>query len=388
MAKPTKKKTAISQGDLESELNDFLFKTTGVEIQSVNDVDVVTKYIDTGNYSLNYALTGNMLKGLPAGRIYTLEGESGRGKSLQSCRLAIENVREDGISIIADIENAINGDFLRKIAGGDAELVNRVKVVNSIHTIEDLQNFLNQMINFQIQNGAQKELLFVVDSWSILSSKHEQAVVDENEGKKDMSKAVAARMLLRALSGKLKANKITLVLVMHLTTNIGVMFGEKMIPTSHGNAAIFMSSTRTQLYATEELEDKNGNPIGTVLNFKTKKNRFTYKNKTAKVAFYFSGPKTGIDRWSGVVETLVSWGIFKSSAKKITATTKITWDDHEFKASEIETFATDWDLARATGEPRFIEVLNSLLVTATEGAEKDKDLKNFQDDEDALEEAV
>jgi RecA/RadA recombinase len=176
-----------------------------------------------------------------------------------------------------------------------------------------------------------------------------------------------------------------LVLVMHLTTNIGVMFGEKMVPTSHGNAAIFMASTRTQLYATEELEDKNGNPIGTVLNFKTKKNRFTYKNKTAKVAFYFSGQRIGVDRWSGVVETCVAWSIFKSSAKKITPTAKISWEDYEFKAGEIEVFAKDWE---AESGKSFIETINGLLVEATEGAEKNKDLQNYQDDDEAIEEAV
>jgi RecA/RadA recombinase len=385
MAKKTKEQKTITSDALEDELSAFLLKTTGIEVQSVQDVDVVTKYIDTGNYSLNYALTGDMLKGLPAGRIYTLEGESGRGKSLQSCRLAVENVRDGGTSIIIDVENAINGDFLTKIAGGNKELVDKVKVVNTISTIEDLQNFLNQLITFRTQKGAEKEMLLVVDSWSILSSKHEQQVVDDNDGKKDMSKAVAARQLLRALGGKLKSNKITLILVMHLTTNIGVMFGEKTTPASHGNAAIFMASTRAQLYATEEIKDKNENPIGTILNFKTKKNRFTYKHKEAKVAFYFSGPKLGIDRWSGVVETGVAWGIFESSAKKITPSTKITYGDYEFKAGEIETFAKDWD---GNEQKTFIETLNEQLKSAIEGVEKDGDLSNYQDDDEPLEEAI
>ena len=391
MAKATKKpkeQKTISSDELENELSAFIFKNTGIEVQSVQDVDVVTTYIDTGNYSLNYAITGDMLKGFPSGRIYTLEGESGRGKSLQSSRLAIENARNGGMSIIIDVENAINGDFLTKIAGGERELVDKIKVVNTIHTLEDLQNFLNKLIEFQTQKGAEKELLIVVDSWSILSSKHEQEVVDNNDGKKDMSKSVAARQLLRALAGKFKNNKITLLLVMHLTQKIGVMFGEKTTPASHGDAPIYMSTARVQLYATEEIKDKNENPIATTLNYKTKKNRFTYKNKEAKVVFYFGGPKLGIDRWAGVVETGVQWGVFESSAKKITPSAKISYGDYEFKAGDIEKFASDWDAELKGDKQSFIETLNEEIKAAIARAEVNQDVTNFQDSDEPLEEAV
>ena len=379
-------KEKLTAGDIESQLSAFLEKETGVKLQGIADVDAVSKYIDTGNYSLNYAITGDLTKGLPSGRIYTLEGESGRGKSLQSCRIALENARTGGISIIIDIENALTLDFLTKIANNDIELAKKVKIIQGIYTIEDLQNWLNNLIAFQKNKGAEKEILVVVDSWSILSSKHELAVVEENKGKKDMSKAVAARMLLRSLAGQFKECKITPILVLHLTANIGVMFGDKTVPASHGNAALFMSSTRTQLYATQELLDANKNPVGTVLNFKTKKNRFTYKNKTAKVAFYFSGPKTGIDRFSGLAETLVSWGIMECSVKKtekkafeITPTATLTFDGESFKRKEFEDFILNYE----GGEKAFITEVNQRLDKSIKGVETSDDPSNFEDSDDA-----
>jgi len=382
MATKTKTKQPTKH-DIESELSDFLSKTAKVELQGINDVDIVTSYIDTGNYSLNFAITGNLKKGLPSGRIYTLEGESGRGKSLQSCRIALENAKQGGISIILDIENALTGDFLTKIANNDKELASKIKIVNNISTIEDLQNFFQKLIEFQKKTNAEKEIVVVVDSWSILSSKHEKEVVEKNDGKKDMSKAVAARQLLRSLGGEFKGCKITPILVLHLTQNIGVMFGEKTVPASHGNAAIFMASTRLQLYATEELVDKNSNPIGTVLNFKTKKNRFTYKNKTSKVAFYFSGPKTGIDRFSGLAETMVSWGVFESSAKKITPTTTITFEDdgeeYSFKMKEFEGFIKEFE----GGEEAFIKKVNEKLINVVSGIETDGNPSNYVGEEES-----
>jgi len=382
-AKTTKATKVLSMDEMEKEMSAFLLKSTGVKIQSIKDVDVVKKYINTGNYSLNFAITGDLTKGLPAGRIYSFEGESGKGKSLQTCAISLQNAMTD-IAIIIDIENALTGDFLTKIANNNSELANKVKIVNDIYTIEDLQNFLNKLIQFQLSKPEKNrpQISISIDSWSILTSKHEIEVVEKDEGKKDMSKAVAARQLLRALGGKFKEANITPMLVMHLTQNIGVMFGEKTVPASHGNAALFMSTTRFKLYATEEIVDKNKNPIGTILNFKTVKNRFTYKNKTAKIAFYFSGPKIGIDRFSGLPETLTTWGIFEASAKKVTESTTFTYvrdgEEFEFKLKNFEAFIEEMG-----GEESFINELNEKLKKAISGVEVDDNPENFEaDDED------
>lgn len=390
MATATKKKTIkptkeLSIVDIEKEMSDFLFKQTGIEILGIRDVDAVSKYINTGNYALNFAITGDLKKGLPSGRIYTFEGESGKGKSLQTCAISLQNAITD-ISIIIDVENALTADFLTKIANNNVALAEKIKIINTIHTIEDLQNFLNKLIQFQLSKPADKRpnITVSVDSWSILTSKHEIEVIEKDEGKKDMSKAVAARQLLRALAGKFKEANITLMLVMHLTQNIGVMFGEKTVPASHGNAALFMASTRFKLYATEEIVDGNKNPIGTILNFKTIKNRYTYKNKTAKVAFYFSGSKIGIDRFSGLTETLSSWGIMKASSKKITDSTTFTYwapdgEEFTFKNRDLLDF-----IEKRGGEEAFIDEVNELLKAAVAGKEKDNSPENFEASEEDM----
>ena len=66
-------------------------------------------WISTGNYTLNYLISGDFNKGVPLGRVTMLAGESGSGKSLIASGNIIKNAQKKGIfCIVFDSENALD----------------------------------------------------------------------------------------------------------------------------------------------------------------------------------------------------------------------------------------------------------------------------------------
>lgn len=77
-------------------------KATGAEQLGDSSYAEVKEFLDTGNMALNRVLTGDVNKGIPVGRITTLYGESGSGKSLiaaNTAALALKNGKIDVVYI-------------------------------------------------------------------------------------------------------------------------------------------------------------------------------------------------------------------------------------------------------------------------------------------------
>ena len=73
-------------------------------------------WVDTGNYTLNYLISGDFDKGIPLGRVTMLAGESGSGKSLIASGNIIRNAQKQGIFCVAlDSENALHEDWLQAL---------------------------------------------------------------------------------------------------------------------------------------------------------------------------------------------------------------------------------------------------------------------------------
>ena len=71
-------------------------------------------WISTGNYTLNYLISGDFNKGVPLGRVTMLAGESGSGKSLIASGNIIKNAQDQGIfCIVFDSENALDEKWLQ-----------------------------------------------------------------------------------------------------------------------------------------------------------------------------------------------------------------------------------------------------------------------------------
>ncbi len=56
-----------------------------------------TDWVSTGNYALNYLISGDFYKGVPLGKVTVFAGESGAGKSYICSGNIIKSAQEQGI---------------------------------------------------------------------------------------------------------------------------------------------------------------------------------------------------------------------------------------------------------------------------------------------------
>ena len=75
-------------------------KATGAEQLDQSSYAEVKDFYDTGNFSLNRVLTGDIYKGIPAGRIVTFFGLSGSGKSMIAATTAAIALQQNKLDVV------------------------------------------------------------------------------------------------------------------------------------------------------------------------------------------------------------------------------------------------------------------------------------------------
>ena len=84
-------------------------KMTGVSV-GFHDPDT---WISTGNYALNYLISGDFNRGIPLGKVSVFAGESGAGKSYIVSGNIIREAQKQGIyPYVIDTENALDNQWL------------------------------------------------------------------------------------------------------------------------------------------------------------------------------------------------------------------------------------------------------------------------------------
>jgi len=81
-----------------------------------------TDWISTGNYALNYLISGDFNKGVPLGKVTVFAGESGSGKSFICSGNLVRHAQEQGIFVVLiDSENALDEAWLHALGVSTAE---------------------------------------------------------------------------------------------------------------------------------------------------------------------------------------------------------------------------------------------------------------------------
>src|SRR5512137_2031546 len=75
-----------------------------------------TDWISTGNYALNYLISGDFQRGIPLGKVTVFAGDSGAGKSYICSGNIIKHAQEQGIFVVlVDSENALDENWLKAL---------------------------------------------------------------------------------------------------------------------------------------------------------------------------------------------------------------------------------------------------------------------------------
>ena len=127
-----------------------------------------TDWVSTGNYALNYLISGDFHKGVPLGKVTVFAGESGAGKSYFASGNIVRHAQQQGIFVVLiDSENALDEKWLQAL-GVDTDESKLLKL--SMSMIDDVAKTISTFMNdYKTLDDTDKpKVLFVIDSLGML----------------------------------------------------------------------------------------------------------------------------------------------------------------------------------------------------------------------------
>lgn len=282
------------------------FKKTVAKLDTVSvGLMKPTQWLSTGNYALNWSLSGSFDRGFPLGKISLLAGPSGSGKSFIGSN-AMAWAQKNGYHILAlDSENALDVEYLKKIGVSVEE--DKLTYIQ-VTTIEDVNSVCSEFFsNYKKANGKDNDdapkVLIVLDSLAMLASRTEIENYDKaGEIKADQGiLAKRRKAMLRLIIGNISRLPIAMVITDHVYP-ADIMMGDGAWAIT--NSTKFSSSIIgivTKLKLKEE-----GSVIGVRMRFETYKSRFAVIGTKIELEVPYS---TGMSPYSGLIPLLEEMGV-------------------------------------------------------------------------------
>ena len=296
MAKQTGKETKKFEFSKVGSILDNIAKTIPIVIEKeVKE----KKFISTGNYLLDAALSARLVGGgILGGRIFGILGESGSGKSFIAYSIC-RSAQKDGYSIIyIDTENSIDLDGITKYGIDNSN--EKFRLIRS-NKVEDINMSLTQLLDdlkeAKLGGYEMPKLLIVLDSIGMMSSNKEKEDLLKGAMKQDMTRAKGLNALFRSISSDLGYLDIPMICCNH------TYLSQDLFPKeiSKGGMGLVYSASVLGFLSKSKLKDGTEDEMdlgqsGISVLFKTQKNRLA---KPKKIRFDISFA-TGLNKYSGL----------------------------------------------------------------------------------------
>ena len=279
-----------------------------------------TDWISTGNYALNYLISGDFNKGVPLGKVSVLAGESGAGKSYIASGNIIKNAQDQGIFVILiDSENALDEQWLQalKVDTSEDKLLKL-----SLSMIDDVAKTVSEfMKSYKDEHADNKEgapkVLFVIDSLGMLLTPTDVDQFEKGEMKGDLGRKPKA---LTALVGNcvnmFGSWNVGLIATNHTYASQDMFDPDDKI--SGGQGFIYASSIVIAMKKLKLKEDEKGNKISDVRGIraacKVMKTRYAKPFESVQVKIPYD---TGMDPYSGLVDLFEKKGILVQTGNRL-----------------------------------------------------------------------
>jgi len=295
---------------------DFLkkiIKDTGNEYASIvaDGVEAgdIESFIDTGSYALNGLLSGSIHGGLPANKITAIAGESATGKTfflLGMVKHFLDANPEGGV-IYFESESALTKTMIE-----DRGIDSKRMVIVPVTTVQEFRTQSLKLLDSYLEqsSGERKPLFIALDSLGMLSTTKE--VEDTSDGKetRDMTRAQIIKAAFRVLTLKLGRAKVPMVITNHTYEVVGSYVPMKEM----GGGSGLKYAASSIIYLTKK-KDKDGTQVvGNIVTCKNQKSRITKENTSVDVRINF---EKGLDKYYGLLELAVKYGIFKQVSTRI-----------------------------------------------------------------------
>jgi recombination protein RecA len=311
-----------------------------------------TDWISTGNYALNYLISGDFFKGVPLGKVTVFAGESGAGKSYICSGNIIKHAQEQGIFVVlVDTENALDKAWLEALGVDISE--NKLLKLN-MAMIDDVAKTINEfMTEYKTMDPVDRpKVLFVIDSLGMLLTPTDVNQFEAGDLKGDMGrKPKALTALVRNCVNMFGNYNVGLVCTNHTYASQDMFDPDDKI--SGGQGFVYASSIVVAMKKLKLKEDEDGNKVSDVLGIrsacKIMKTRYAKPFESVQVKIPYS---TGMAPTSGLVDMFEKMGVLSKVGNKLAYTSKETGEIvAEFRKNwtedKLHIIMNEWDSSTA-----------------------------------------
>jgi RecA/RadA recombinase len=263
-----------------------------------------TDWISTGNYTLNYLLSGDFNRGIPMGKVTVFAGESGAGKSFICSGNIVRHAQEQGIYVILiDTENALDEAWLHALGvdtGEDKLLKLNMAMIDDVAKV--ISDFVKEYRTLPEED--RPKVLFVLDSLGMMLTPTDVNQFEAGEMKGDMGrKPKALTALVRNCVNMFGTLNLGLVATNHTYASQDMFDPDDKI--SGGQGFIYASSIVVAMRKLKLKTDADGNKTTTVNGIraacKIMKTRYAKPFESVQVEIPY---ETGMSPYSGMVDML------------------------------------------------------------------------------------
>jgi recombination protein RecA len=280
-----------------------------------------TDWISTGNYALNYLISGDWNKGIPLGKVSVFAGESGAGKSYICSGNIVKSAQDQGIFVVLiDSENALDEAWLQALNVDTAE--DKLLKLN-MSMIDDVAKTISTfMADYKAMNEEDRpKVLFVVDSLGMLLTPTDVDQFNKGDMKGDMGrKPKALTSLVRNTVNMFGSHNVGLVATNHTYASQDMFDPDDKI--SGGQGFIYASSIVVAMKKLKLKEDEDGNKISEVRGIraacKVMKTRYAKPFEGVQVKIPY---ETGMNPYSGLLELFEAKGVIVKQGNRLAYTT-------------------------------------------------------------------
>ena len=298
-----------------------------------------TDWISTGNFALNYLISGDFNKGVPLGKVTVFAGESGAGKSFVCAGNLVRAAQEQGIFVVLiDTENALDEKWLHALnvdTGEDKLLKLNMAMIDDVaKTISEFMKAY-KVDNANVQEADRPKVLFVIDSLGMLLTPTDVNQFEAGDMKGDMGrKPKALTSLVRNCVNMFGSWNVGMVCTNHTYASQDMFDPDDKI--SGGQGFIYASSIVVAMRKLKLKEDEDGNKISEVKGIraacKIMKTRYAKPFESVQIKIPY---ETGMNPYSGLTDMMEGKGLLSKDGNSL----KITLSD----GTIIKQFRKAWE---------------------------------------------
>lgn len=276
-----------------------------------------TDWVSTGNFALNYLISGDFHRGIPLGKVTVFAGESGAGKSYICSGNIIKNAQEQGIYVVLiDSENALDENWLHALGvdtGEDKLLKLNMAMIDDV--AKTIHEFMKEYKG--IDSTDRPKVLFVLDSLGMLLTPTDINQFEAGDLKGDMGrKPKALTALVRNCVNMFGSYNVGMVCTNHTYASQDMFDPDDKI--SGGQGFVYASSIVVAMKKLKLKEDEDGNKVSEVNGIraacKIMKTRYAKPFESLQIKIPY---ETGMDPYSGLLELFEKKGIITQQGNRL-----------------------------------------------------------------------